>query len=216
MRPIPRETRCGTNKPLLRLIAFTILAVAPVGCGSGGMDNIVIRLPAYEPGSTQPPGSSAPSAKIRINPVQDMRTNVVGERIGEKMGLANISMGLIAMDPLPTEMIAQVFRSELRAKGHSIVDADEEFTIDAQVRQFEIKTPPTPAYWDIDGVIQVDAAVSRQGGTKHDARYSVKCTDRSYAWPSVEIINKVVSDCIKKIADGVRTDAALTSFLNTR
>ena len=216
MLPMPREIFCGTNKSLRRLIAFTILAVAPVGCGSGGMDNIVIRMPAYEAKSAQPSASSAPSAKIRINAVQDMRTNIVGERIGEKMGLANISMGLIAMDPLPTELIAQVFKSELRAKGHSIVDADEEFTIDAQVRQFEIKTPPTPAYWDIDGIIQVDAAVSRQGGTKHDARYSVKCTDRSYAWPSVEIINKVVSDCIMKIAESVRTDAALASFLNAR
>ena len=47
---------------------------------------------------------------------------------------------------------------------------------------------------------------------KHEARYGATCTDRTYVWPSEEIIGKVVAACMSSLADKVRNDAALASL----
>jgi uncharacterized lipoprotein YajG len=127
-----------------------------------------------------------------------------------------VSMGMIEMKPIPTEMMTQMLATELTKMGGKVVSAGEEVRIAARLTKFQVVTPATPLYWDINGSIELDLSAIAQGGRKHDARYAATCTDRTYVFPSEEIIRNVVSACVREIGARVRADTALATFLRAR
>jgi uncharacterized lipoprotein YajG len=124
-------------------------------------------------------------------------------------------MGIIEMSPLPTELIAQMLKSELSAAGHMIVTADEDLSIDTKLHKFRVTTPATLLYWDVSGAVEVTIEMVGSGGKMHEANYATTCTERTFVWPSQEIITTVVTACIDKIAAQLRDDAALAKFLGS-
>jgi uncharacterized lipoprotein YajG len=177
---------------------------------------VLLMLPSYVSQPAEPGGSAAIRGMVRIEPLRDARRDAVGTLIGERTTIGNISMGSIEMNPAPTAMMAKVLQAELARMGFSVVDSGEQFRIGAQLARFQITTPATALYWDINGAIELDLAATGQGGSKHDARYVAQCTNRTYAWPSEELIGGVVSACLKDIGSKIRSDAALSSFLSAR
>ena len=97
--------------------------------------------------------------------------------------------------------------------GFKTVDAGESAQISAQLSRFQIVTPATALYWDINGAIELVLEATASGNKKHDARYSVECTQRTYSWPSDEIIVAVLQSCLKDLGGKIHGDAELASFL---
>lgn len=99
--------------------------------------------------------------------------------------------------------------------GYRIVDSGAQLGVEAQLRRFQVTTSATAPYWDIDGTIELDLTVTAQT-TRYDVHYVVTCTDRTYLWPSEEIIGKVVSACIGSMGTKVRSDAKLAKLIGSQ
>jgi len=196
-----------------RTIAMCCAAVLALGGCAGALENVVVSLPAYDAGGG---AAAAPRATVRVDPVRDARTNAVGSLIGERTTIGNVSMGAIEMKPLPTAAMSQMLRAELARMGFRVADSGERFRISAQLQTFQVTTPATALYWDMDGVIELAVTATGPDGRKHDARYAAKCTDRTYVFPSEELIRNVVATCVKDIGAKVRGDGALNGFLDAR
>lgn len=195
------------------LAACSVLVLALGGCAAGMMENVRVNLHPYQPEGAARAGSVASRAAVAIEPVKDARREAVGSMIGERTTIGAVSMGSIEMEPVPTAVMAQVLKAELKGMGFTIVDSGGELTIAAQLTKFQVTTPATPIYWDMNGVVELDVTATGRGGRKHVAQYAAKCTDRTYVFPSQELITNVVSACVREIGAKVRGDAALAGFL---
>jgi uncharacterized lipoprotein YajG len=196
---------------------FSVLVLLPlvlVGCATGP-GTLLVTLPPYESPVATRGAVPTPRATVRLEPVRDARRDATGSLIGERTAL-NVSLGQIEMTPIPSEMIGQLLRAELRTLGYGIVSAEERFTIGAQIGKFEVLTPSTPIYWDMNGVIEIDVAVTGRDGKKQNVRYETSCTDRTYVYPSEELITQVVATCLGNLGAKVRGDPALARALGTQ
>jgi hypothetical protein len=99
---------------------------------------------------------------------------------------------------------------------HRSVDSGADVVIDAQVTRFEVRTPSTLIYWDINGVIAVDRGVTRSAGGRQEFHYEVTCTDRTYVSLSESLLRGVVSSCLANLATKVREDRGLSQLLAQR
>jgi hypothetical protein len=131
------------------------------------------------------------------------------------MTIGEISMGSIELEPPPTLRMTQVPKAELAKLGHQVVASDMQFSVGGKLLKFQVLTPTTAVYWDINGAVELALAAKRQAGKAYEARYAATCTDRTYVWPGEEIIGKVVAACAAKIGAGLRGDAALAKLLST-
>jgi uncharacterized lipoprotein YajG len=194
------------------LLACSALLLSLTACAPG-MQNVRVDLRPYEAQRATP---AASPAKVRLEPVRDARADAVGSLIGERTTIGSVSMGSIDLNPLPTDVMAQLLRAEFTQMGHIVVVAEEQYTVGARLRKFQVTTPATAVYWDINGAIELEMTVTAQGGSRQDARYAATCTDRTYLFPSEGLIGKVVAACVGKIGADLRGDSALTKFMNLR
>ncbi len=181
-----------------------------------GPQNVLIDLRPYEAQGSKGASPGAPAVSVRIEPVKDARSDAVGSLIGERTTIGSISMGSIELSPLPTDVIAQLLRTEFAQMGYSVAGAAAQFTIGARLRNFRVATPATIAYWDLNGAIDLELTATAQDGKEHQARYAATCTDRTYIFPSQDLIRSVVAACVGQIGAKVRHDEALAGFLRRR
>ncbi len=208
-------TSTGSRRSMRSVATLALLLLVLANC-AGGMDNVLVTQPSYQAHVTESRLSTSLPVRVRIGPVKDVRTEFgPGGLIGKRTTIGDTSMGHIEMSPLPTELIAQMLRSELSAAGHMIVTADEDLSIDTKLHKFQVTTPATLFYWDVNGAVEVTIEMVGSGGKMHEANYATTCTERTFAWPSQEIITTVVTACIDKIAAQLRDDAALAKFLGS-
>lgn len=188
----------------------SLLALFAGGCA--GPQNVMVSLGPYQPQGAE---GAAPTARgaVRIEPVRDARTNAVGSLIGQRTAFAGAPMGDIEMSPIPTDVIGQLLRTEFVQMGYSVANGAHQFTVASQLRQFQVLTPATALYWDINGSVELAVTVTGRDGRKHDASYAAACTDRTYVYPSEDLIAKVVGGCVRDIGAKLRGDAALAGFL---
>lgn len=200
----------GSTRPWARLAKSLAVLLLAAGCAPG-MQNVRVELPAYPaPGAARAAEGRPP---VRVEAVKDSRSDSVGSHIGERTTIGNISMGSIELEPLPTDVIAALLRAELAGMGHGLVKADERFTVAAQLRRFQVLTPATALYWDLNGAIELELSVRSREGRTHEARYAATCTDRTYLFPSEDLIRKVVAACVGRVGESLRADVALARFL---
>jgi len=178
---------------------------------AAGPGNVLVNVQPYasQAGASQ---ATATTATIRVDPVKDARPNAVGGLIGERTGLGNMAMGSIELQPRPTELVGQLVSAELTRMGYNVVSSNAPLSVATQLLKFEVATPASAVYWDVNGTIEVALTAAAGSGKKHDARYGATCTDRTYVWPSEEIIGKVVADCMSALGAKVRSDPALGSL----
>jgi uncharacterized lipoprotein YajG len=181
-----------------------------------GPQNVLVDLQPYERQGGTPANPGGSAVTVRVEPVRDARGDAVGSLIGERTTIGDISMGSIELNPLPTDLMARLLRTELTQMGYSVVSSAAQFTIGAQLRKFKVVTPATVVYWDINGTIELELTAAAQDGKRHEARYAATCTDRTYVYPSQELIRNVVSACVGSIGTKVREDAALAGFIGMR
>jgi hypothetical protein len=193
----------------MRRLANIVCAFSVAACASGP-GNVVVSMQPYAPPAAA--NAAAPkAATVRVDAVKDARPEAVGGFVGERKGLGGMSMGSIELQPRPAELVGQLLVAELKQMGYDVTASNPQLTVAAQLLKFEVATPATAVYWDVNGTVEIALVATGENAKKHEARYGATCTDRTYVWPSEELIGKVVAACMSSIADKVRNDAALAS-----
>ena len=204
----------GSGRMRWARAASLTLLLAVGACA--GPQNVLVDLQPYESQGSKGASPAGSPVTVRIDPVKDARGDAVGSLIGERTTIGSVSMGSIELSPLPTDVMAQLLKTEFARMGYGVVNAAAQFTIGAQLRKFQVVTPATIAYWDINGTIDLELAAAAQDGTQYQARYAATCTDRTYIFPSQDLIRNVVASCVGSIGAKVRQDAALARFIGGR
>ncbi|MGE5823489.1 MAG: YajG family lipoprotein [Bacteroidota bacterium] len=207
MNSVTKPTRANPRTGWALALA-SLLALFAGGCA--GPQNVMVNLGPYAPQRAE--GAPAARGTVRIEPVKDARANAVGSLIGQRTAFAGVPMGDVEISPLPTDVMGQLLRTEFAQMGYG-VGSSAQFTVGAQLRQFQVVTPATALYWDVNGSVELAVTVTAQDGRKHDASYTAACTDRTYVYPSEDLIGKVLTGCVRDIGAKLRGDAALARFL---
>lgn len=197
-----------------RLAGSLACLLIAAGCAPG-MENVRVDMPAYQAVGAPSSPAAAP-AKVKVGAIVDARQDSVGSHVGERTTVGNVSMGSVELEPPPTILMAQVLRAELGKMGHQVVSGGAQVSVGGKLLKFQVRTPATAVYWDVNGEVELALAAMRAGGAAYEARYAATCTDRTYVWPGEEIIGKVLADCAAKIGAGLRADGALAAFLAGR
>jgi hypothetical protein len=171
-----------------------------------------VTLPPYESLLAPPVAPRSEKTTVRIEAVQDARSGLTGSLIGARSALG-ISLGTMTMSPFPDEAVYELLRAELGRLGHRSVREDADFVIDPQLTQFEVRTPSTLLYWDINGVIALELGVTRRDGTRNQLRYDSTCTERTYLNPNAALVKEVLQACLANLGAKVREDPALERML---
>jgi uncharacterized lipoprotein YajG len=193
----------------MKRLANIVGALCVAGCATGP-GNVVVSMQPYA--SPAAANAAAPKTTVRVDAVKDARPEAVGGFVGERKGLGGMSMGSIEVQPRPAELVGQLLVAELKQMGYQVAASNPQLTVATQLLKFEVATPATAVYWDVNGTVEIALMATAENGKKHDARYGATCTDRTYVWPSEEIIGKVVAACMSAIGAKVRDDTALASL----
>lgn len=190
-----------------------IVGLSIAGCAAD-MDDMIISASLHQATTGESALTKVPPTRFRIDDVQDSR-DVAGPAglIGERKTIGNISMGFVEITPPPTELIRAMLTAELQSAGHALVDKNAKFILTSRVDTFRLTTPVTATYWDV--TIDAIMALQAQGTAKEvfDTSYSANCVERTYAWPNEDIILRMVTQCVDKLADALRNDTVLGDFL---
>lgn len=135
--------------------------------------------------------------------VTDIRKTATMERTA-----LGASMGRIELKPPAFDLV----RAVVQAKADEVVVrlglADPPLVL-CGIRVFDITTPSTPIYWDLDMKIELVVRVRGQ-----DRTVSAAATDRTYVWPTEALISNVTTEALKKLA--TETERALLALLEAR
>jgi len=193
-------------------LAGAVLILLVTGCATGP-DNVVVNVAPYV---AQASAAAASKAAVRVETTKDARREATGAMVGERTGLGNMSMGSVSINPAPSALVTSVIKSELAAMGFDAGSTGDGPAVSTQLVKFQIVTPATMLYWDINGTIELDLAANRPDGKKHATRYAVQCTARTYSWPGEEVIGAAIASCLKELGGKIKGDTALASLLTGR
>jgi len=137
---------------------------------------------------------------------EHLGTGALPGRIGERKTVGDISLGMIIIEPTPGPLVANAFAAELRAAGHKVVDSGAAATLRGEIQRFTLRTDVTAVYWDV--VVDTSVAtVATKGAASSTGHYNAHCTDRTYIYPSAQVITGVVNTCVADLAHQFRDDA---------
>jgi hypothetical protein len=192
--------------------ASSVMVSEVVGQFFAESQDTFLILSPYAATATPSRDSSFRGATVYVEAVQDARGVARGNLIGQRSALG-VSMGKIDMTPSPTAMVRQLLVSELENLGGRSVQAGAHVTVEARLTRFEVQTPSTLLYWDVNGVIAIDVGVKRGHDERRHFQYQTACTNRTYLGPSQSVVGGVVYDCLKGLGAQVREDPILAGLL---
>lgn len=142
-----------------------------------------------DPAKLAPERPAAPKlAKVEVS---DIRKAVNQERTT----IGGISMGRITIQPPEAELVRALVEAEAdTALAKLGKDAAPE-TIYCGIREFQVETPATMLYWDVTTRIELVLRVGAQ-----DRPVSAKATERTFVWPSQEMIQRVTEKALTEAA----------------
>ena len=181
----PLPSRTHNRVALLALV--TLLA----GCAS---PSIVVPIDTAQIVSQ---GSASRRVQVQV-------TDIRREANLERTTIGGISMGRITLQPTAEELVQAV----VVAKADQVLASrgvTEPQTVLCGIRTFEIATPATPLYWDVNAKIEL---VLRAHG--QDRSVSGMATERTYVWPSEALIRRVTIEALRKVS--AETESALAEL----
>jgi uncharacterized lipoprotein YajG len=193
------------------LAGVTLMMLAS-GCATGP-SNVIVNVAPYVVQSTEAAGSKG---MVRVDAAKDARREATGAMIGDRTGLGNMSMGSVATNPAPATLVTSVIKDELDAMGFDASGTGNAPVVSTQLIKFQIVTPATALYWDINGAIEIALTATGLSGKSYGMRHAVQCTARTYAWPGEDVIGGVITSCLKQLGDKVKGDTALADVLSGR
>jgi len=136
--------------------------------------------------------------------VQVQVTDIRREANLERTTIGNLSMGRITLKPPVPELVQAVIEASaykaLASRGVS-----EPQTVLCGIRVFEIATPATPLYWDINTKIELVLRVRGQ-----DRIVSATATERTFVWPTEALIERVTTAALRQV--GAESEQALEAL----
>ncbi len=172
-------------------VALLALVTLLAGCAS---PSIVVPIDTAQ---IVPQGSASRRVQVQVS---DLRR----EANLERTTIGGISMGRITLQPPAEELVQAV----VVAKADQVLASrgvTEPQTVLCGIRTFEIATPATPLYWDVNAKI---ALVLRAHG--QDRSVSGMATERTYVWPSEALIRRVTIEALRKVS--AETESALAEL----
>lgn len=181
----------------MRLPALLLLATLS---GCAGVQDVVVTVPPY----VAPVAAPSPRpAIVALAPFREPGgIGTLPGRIGERKTVGNLSMGAVTVVPPPAELLHQAIAAELQADGHRVGPGG--LALEGDVRRFTLRTDVTALYWDVIGETALDLALRGPEGRFATARLAAECRERTYAWPSAEVIGRVLAVCIADLAGQFR------------
>lgn len=119
-------------------------------------------------------------------------TDLRKERRFQRTAAFGVAMDRIIQDPTVPELVSTM----VETKSDEILgrqDASQPEEITCEIRTFEIATPATLLYWDVNTRIELLLRVRGQ-----DREVSATATERTYIWPSEEMITRVVNEALRQ------------------
>jgi hypothetical protein len=123
----------------------------------------------------------------------------------ERTTIGGVTMGSINLTPSVTDIVRRVIEAKADAVLFDEVSGDPQ-TIYCGIRAFDITTPVTLLYWDINAKIDIILRARKQ-----DRVITIVATERTYVWPSEAIIQRVVTDAVTRF--GVESERVLIDLL---
>jgi hypothetical protein len=207
-------TRKSTEEMVSEVLANLRGRKPAVAAADGALGTARVQIKPHAAAPAERAAGAATRGSVRIAALRDGRRDGVGTLIGERTTLGNVSLGMIEIQPPPVEALGQVVEAELSALGYGTTTDAGAASVAGQVTKFLVSTPATALYWDINGVVELELVAQARDGRKHEARYLANCTDRSFAFPSNDLIGGVVTACLKQIGARLRKDSALIGILD--
>jgi len=152
-----------------------------------------------------------PVAKIRqsfsLSPATDSREERA--RIGERTAAFNVSMGSVFFDRQVPAFLGEAIASDLLGAGHEIAVDGPGRPVSLEVLKFWTHTNTTALYWDVIGNIDVRVSVGSESDAEgiQSAMFTCEQKERTYAWPSLDLVTEVMDACLVELVTGMRGDA---------
>jgi hypothetical protein len=124
----------------------------------------------------------------------------------ERTTIGGVSMGSINLTPSVTDIVRRVIEAKADAVLVDEVSGGDPQTVYCGIRAFDVTTPATLLYWDINAKIDIILRARKQ-----DRAITILATERTYVWPSEAIIQRVVTDAVTRF--GVEAEVALKDLL---
>jgi hypothetical protein len=161
------------------LLAAAVLAAA--GCATSPSGNLPVPVDLAAFGA-----ANAPAGRVEV---VDARQVIRMERTT----VGSISMGRIVLQPYELDLVRALVASRLPAGADPVR---------CEMRTFDVITPATALYWDITTNIEI--VLKLPAGDRIAAGTA---TERTYAWPSDELIGKVTTAALQQA--GAQVEKAL-------
>lgn len=174
---------------------------------------VAVDIPLPMAASSGSSLSLARPTAIRVLPLDDDRPDTDVE--GSTVAAFGLPLARIRFDPGPATLLGQVLRSEILAAGHAVVDRAHSTTLKGSLRAFEVHTDATAFYWDVIGSLAVSLQVQSLQVAVAGARldYRARCVNRTYVWPSQDVIAQVMGQCLQDFATQLRSDGRVAMAL---
>jgi len=179
-------------------LSAVLLAAALAGCATMPSE---VAVPID---TAQVVGRAADATRRAQVQVTDIRKEATLERTT----IGGVSMGRIDLKPPAPDLV----RAVVQAKADEVLARQgiaEQQTVLCGIRGFDVTTPATAVYWDINTKIEIVLRVRGQ-----DKTVSASATDRTFVWPSEELIARVTTEALKNLA--TETERALTELFAAR
>lgn len=126
----------------------------------------------------------------------------------ERTTIGGVSMGRIDLKPPVLDLV----RAVVQSKADEVIAREgiaEPPTVLCGIRVFDITTPATLVFWDINTKIEIILRLRGQDGAATGS-----ATDRTFVWPTEALISRVTTEALKRLATD--TDRALTALFAAR
>ncbi len=189
----------STIKAGIRYNVVILATLALAGCARLVTTSVFdVVVPINTIAIVDPASGAARATKLEII---DIRKQAGMERTT----IGDVPMGKITLNPSERDLVRTIVGSRLDAAlAKPGVSAPE--IVYCGIRAFDVTTPPTLLYWDVVTSIELVLRVRGQ-----DRVASGKAVERTYVYPSREIIQRVTTEALKQVA--VELDGAFADLL---
>lgn len=194
-----------TNRARTR--TFFSLVAAGFLAACAGVQDTTVTVPAHVADTSGSLLTTVSKRSVTVSPFTfDRGIGELPGRIGERTTVGDVTMGYVTVTPPPEVLFTNAISAELRAAGHTVSGGPSR--VSGKVTRFVLSTPATALYWDVT----IDAALSVNVNGRV-VSYSDRCVQRTYGWPSDDLIAGLSRTCVGRIADMFSRDRRVASAL---
>jgi hypothetical protein len=191
-----------------------LVVILLTGCGGGPEGDVLVKIPDNQSITSTAKIASLTPVTYNISEFNlSQGTGQLPGRIGERKTIGNISLGMVSIDPPPSMLLTKRIDRQMSSAGHRKSQANPSVIITGDVKQFEFHTDVTPTYWDMVVNANVDIRLAHRRKSL-SRNYIEHCEERTYIYPSGELIQELVARCADSIANQFSNDQRVQGFIN--